>query len=580
MMMKYNIINKVKEMFQRHAWNILLPLAGGSGAGILTSCSDFLDIEPRNLVILEQFWNEKTDVDNTVAGCYEGLQSASVITRMMAWGEFRSDNITVGSRAEQDDLHMYKFLKANIDPSNVYTDWSPMYMVINRCNTVIHYAPEVQKKDPSFSESDLRATIAEVSAIRDLCYFYLIRAFKNVPYVTTAYTDDNQPMQLTAMPFEQVLDSLITDLENVKDDAVRRYPTEGNKRLYQTGRITKDAIHAMLCEMYLWKKDYQKCIDYADLVIESKRQTAKEDEGTLYSEMNKYFNGYPLIHEWTSQTGVYGNAFNEIFGTGNSEESIFELTFMNNDNMLANGAVNAYYGYMDNGFYYRVSPASHLVIDIQNNIFSVFRNKFDARYYEAVASSPVIGKYVSTGSVIEVSTANNVTSGHSYSWAKDKNHSNWIIYRLTDIMLLKAEALVQMAVDNDDEKLHEAFDLVQVINKRALLKNKDLITENDLLSFPTDNPKEKMKDLVLLERQRELLFEGKRWFDLVRCSMRDGNNNVLIEKFKKKGLENSYTIEGQFESTFDAIFLPCYLEEYKVNKNLWLNPAYTYEEKD
>lgn len=575
--MKYNIINKVKEMFHRQAWNILIPLAGG---GVLTSCSDFLDIEPRNLVILEQFWNEKTDVDNTVAGCYEGLQSTAVIARMMAWGEFRSDNITVGSFAERDDLHMYKFLKANIDPTNVYTDWSSFYTVINRCNTVIHYAPDVQQKDPSFSESDLRATIAEVSALRDLCYFYLIRTFKNVPYVTTAYTDDDQPMTLPAMPFEQVLDSLINDLESVKNFAVRRYPSEGNKQLYQTGRITKDAIHAMLCEMYLWKKDYQKCIDYADLVIESKQLMAKEEEGTLYSDMNKYFNGYPLIHGWGSQTGSYGNAFNEIFGSGNSEESIFELTFMNNDNMLANGAVNAYYGYIDGSSYNRVSPASNLVVDVQNNIFNIFRNKFDSRYYEAVASSPLVGKYTSTSCAIELSSStNNITSGHSY-WVKDKNHSNWIIYRLTDIMLLKAEALVQMAVDNDDEKLKEAFDIVQVVNKRSIIKDKDRITDADLLSFPTDNPKTNMAEMVLMERQRELLFEGKRWFDLVRCSMRDGNNSVLIDKFKKKGLENSYTVEGQFESTFDAIFLPCYLEDWKVNKNLWQNPAYTYEEKD
>ena len=275
------------------------------------SCSDFLDIEPRNLVILEQFWNEKTDVDNTVAGCYEGLQSTATVARMMAWGEFRSDNVIVGEKAEQDDLHMFKFLNANIDPSNVYTDWSPLYTVINRCNTVILYAPEVQKKDPSFSESDLRATIAEVSALRDLCYFYLIRAFKNVPYVTEAYTDDNQEMQLPAQDFDVVLDALIADLESVKGDAVRRYPKDGDKRFYQTGRITRDAIYAMLCEMYLWKQDYQKCIDYADLIIEAKKEKAKEEEGTLYSDMTKYFNGYPLIHNWTSRTDYYGNAFTE-----------------------------------------------------------------------------------------------------------------------------------------------------------------------------------------------------------------------------------------------------------------------------
>ena len=556
-------------------------MCGLAAAFGLSSCSDFLDIEPRNLVILEQFWNEKTDVDNTVAGCYEGLQSTANITRMMAWGEFRSDNISIGEKAESDDYHMYKFLQANIDPNNVYTDWSSFYSVINRCNTVIFYAPQVQQKDPSFSESDLRATIAEVSAIRDLCYFYLIRSFKNVPYITTAYTDDNQPMAIPASPFEEVLDSLINDLERVKGDAVRRYPTNGDKQYYQTSRITRDAIYAMLCEMYLWKQDYQKCIDYADLIIKSKQDKAKEDEGTLYSNMDKYFDGYPLIANWTSQTGYFGAASDAIFASGNSDESIFELYFSKtNANMSSNGAVNAYYGYLDGSWYYRVSPSQYLVTDVSNNLFKLFRNQYDARYYESIYSSNIIGKYTASITPVIETTSTKVNTLPSTLYAKDKNRANWIIYRLTDIMLMKAEALVQLAAGNDDEKLQEAFKLVQVVNKRSILKDKDRIAAADMLSFPTEDAKTKMEEMVMQERQRELLFEGKRWFDLVRRSMRDGNNEYLSRQISNKGLMNAAIVTSNFETTFDAIFLPAYLEEWKVNKNVWVNPAYTYEEKD
>ena len=556
-------------------------MCGLAAAFGLSSCSDFLDIEPRNLVILEQFWNEKTDVDNTVAGCYEGLQSTANITRMMAWGEFRSDNISIGEKAEQDDYHMYKFLQANIDPNNVYTDWSSFYSVINRCNTVIFYAPQVQQKDPSFSESDLRATIAEVSAIRDLCYFYLIRSFKNVPYITTAYTDDNQPMAIPASPFEEVLDSLINDLERVKGDAVRRYPTNGDKQYYQTSRITRDAIYAMLCEMYLWKQDYQKCIDYADLIIKSKQDKAKEDEGTLYSNMDKYFDGYPLIANWTSQTGYFGSASDAIFASGNSDESIFELYFSKtNANMSSNGAVNAYYGYLDGSWYYRVSPSQYLVTDVSNSLYKLFRNQYDARYYESIYSSNIIGKYTASITPVIETTSTKVSTLPSTLYAKDKNRANWIIYRLTDIMLMKAEALVQLAAGNDDEKLQEAFKLVQVVNKRSILKDKDRIAAADMLSFPTEDAKTKMEEMVMQERQRELLFEGKRWFDLVRRSMRDGNNEYLSRQISNKGLMNAAIVTSTFETTFDAIFLPAYLEEWKVNKNVWVNPAYTYEEKD
>ena len=65
-----------------------------------------------------------------------------------------------------------------------------------------------------------------------------------MPYYTQPYLDDNQTMNLPATKFEVVLDSLITDLEAVQGNAVRRYPT--NKTYYQQGRITQDAIYAML----------------------------------------------------------------------------------------------------------------------------------------------------------------------------------------------------------------------------------------------------------------------------------------------------------------------------------------------
>ena len=244
---------------KRIYYNIMCAIGAICG---FSSCSDFLEIEPQNEIIHENFWNEKADVDGIVAGCYSKLQSEGIIRRMMVWGEFRSDNVVAGQNIS-DDIHLDNVLKANIDASNVYTTWDEFYNVINRCNTVIQFAPQVAEKDLSFTESELRATIAEMTALRSLCYFYLIRTFRDVPYTTTAFLSDDQVMDLPATKFDAVLDSLIQDLERVRPDAVKKYPE--TQPLYQTGRITQDAIHAMLCEMYLWKKDYQNCIRYADL---------------------------------------------------------------------------------------------------------------------------------------------------------------------------------------------------------------------------------------------------------------------------------------------------------------------------
>ena len=62
----------------------------------------------------------------------------------------------------------------------------------------------------------------------------------------------------------EVLDSLTADLERVIGGAVKRYP-ETTPAL-QTSRITQDAIHALLADMYLWKQDYAKVVEHADAV--------------------------------------------------------------------------------------------------------------------------------------------------------------------------------------------------------------------------------------------------------------------------------------------------------------------------
>ena len=310
----------------------------------LVSCSDFLEVKPQNVTVEDEFWNEKADVDQMMTGLYASLQDAGVVKRMMIWGEFRSDNVTSGSNIEKD-VSLQKIFKEDIDASNGYTTWTPFYYIINSANTLIEHAPAVAATDPAFSQSELNADIAEASAIRDLCYFYLIRTFRDVPYTTVSFADDNQVMNLPATKFDDVLDSLITDLEHVQGNAVKNYPSSSStKALYQTGRITQDAIHAMLCDMYLWKKDYNKCIQYADMIIASMRQRAK-DKGfynKLSADDEARVNGYPLISDAFTNT-VYGNAYTEIFGYGNSMESIFELTYMRDDNMPSNGAANDFY---------------------------------------------------------------------------------------------------------------------------------------------------------------------------------------------------------------------------------------------
>jgi hypothetical protein len=565
--------------------------------GGLTSCSDFLEIEPQNEIILEKFWNEKADVDAIIAGCYSGMQEEGVIKRMMVWGEFRSDNIGIGRNITSDG-NLEKILMEIIDAKNSYTKWKDFYTVINRCNTVIKYAPGVAAEDPAYTESELQANIAEMVALRSLCYFYLIRAFRDVPYSTEAYTDENQQMDLPATKFDDVVDSLITSLESVRSYAVKRYPV--TKPLYQTGRITQDAIHALLCELYLWKKDYQNCIRYADLVIDSKKKIAEENRqqrntGLITNDdATDRFNGFPLVSN-TSTSNYYGDAYSTLFGSDRentnemNQEIIFQLIFdddPNANNMMQNGAVNSFYGNSQSAIGL-VAPSDFIFDDIDKtsgrSIFADRNKKLDSRiYFNCDIDDQSINKF--TTHTININATNatpTVTYGSIYT--QNQNGSNWVIYRLSDIMLLKAEALSQLLREGGDQEtveynrtyLQQAFALVNAVNKRALCQSNlvDTLVASDYTS------KSQMETLVLQERQRELMFEGKRWFDLVRYSQRAGNTKLLTQAALRKATTGASLISNHL-TKMDAIYWPYNNDEMKVNANLVQNPAFSSGEND
>lgn len=577
--MKYNIVYML-------GMGLTLVLA-------LSSCSNFLETEPKDRITLEKFWNEKGDVEAIISGTYNKIAEYQVVSRMMIWGEFRSENV-IDNQSTVDDINLQRFMKENINASNSYTYWGDLYTVINRCNTVIHYAPGIAAKDPSYKESEVHAHIAEMTALRSLMYFYLIRTFRNVPYSTEAYLEDSQNLVKPASSFEEVLDSCIQALESVKGWALTSYPeASGEASNFNTGRITRDAIYAILCEMYLWKQDYQQCIAYADLLIENKKKKAK-DENYSESTFND-FNGYPLLPSKYSSGGSenrYGYAFNNIFVNGNSLESIFEINYLKTGNeadRISNTAVGNIFGGLGHTPYVTYSMyIGNDAIDGNNKVFSAA----DVRPYEDMNNSgSYINKYTARYTTILSGSATTVKNlgriyGSQYGTKSGDtkvsyNKSNYILYRISDIMLLKAEALTQLMKDGqttldaaDAGYRDQAFELVDAVNKRSLFYTTATISASpDVLKVTDYDNKEKITNLVYDERHRELMFEGKRYFDLVRRAMREGNVEYLLTNVLNKDVEMKSAINGIMKD-MNGIFLPYNLDELKVNTYLQQNPAF------
>ena len=557
----------------------------GIGIGLLVigqqSCSDFLDILPMNDVVLENFWTEKADVSSVVNSCYETFEHTDALVRMGVWGELRSDNLKAGSSVSNN---VNEILKENLLPSNDLCNWAKFYEAINRCNTVCHYAPIVQAIDPNYTEEEMRANVAEVTTLRALAYFYLIRTFRDVPYSTQPSIDDTQTYILPATKFEDVLDSLITDLERVKGDAVRRYYVdESNNAYINSSRITRWAVHALLADLYLWKGDWDNAIINCDAVIDYKRlqyEEMVEREGQVKNI--GLIDSIPMILERPIGSGgntKYGDAYNAIFGQGNSFESIFELYFLKNptQNDPKNTWVNGYYCTSNNNIG-QLSCPDFLGKDVGSGSNAIFK-KTDGRFCESIQlsnSTYAITKYVYNSVSYTTQNINKDTdfgiignrSGSNYGLT-----ANWIFYRLSDMLLIKAEALIERNAEGD---LSQAFALINTVNKRA----NDVEGSNRSSTLKASdyvNSQAAMEQLVLEERQREFLFEGKRWYDLVRFARRDGNNTRLTDLATRKLLENANAIKIKLADP-NIIYFPYHRNELKVNPLLKQNPAFGNDE--
>lgn len=540
----------------------------GSGA-MVTSCDDFLDVLPMNDVVLENYWTKESDVTSVLMGCYESMQSGDCVTRMGLWGEVRSDNMKMGNSSSQD---LEQMLKENILPTNGYCNWTAFYQTINRCNVMIYYAPQVQELDPNYTVSEMKANIAEATFLRSLSYFYLIRTFRDVPFTREPSIDDMKDYRIPADSFDVVLNNIIADMEAVKDDAQLYFRKPDPDRVDQsaerdnTARVTRPAMYALLADLYLWQGNWTKCIECCDYVISFKQEEYdKLLKRRLQNEV-MLFNDIPLYMEKIGSTS--GNAYDAIFGQGNSFESIFEISYdnMNTDN--SNSYVGSFYTHLNNN---EPTSGNLLAIDefydgLPQKSTELFNQK-DCRAYECIyerGKAYWIAKYGSRSTELDNTKSN---WKPSYSW-RSENFSNWIIYRLTDVMLMKAEALIEQGSD----KYEDAFALINAVNRRAV--NSLAPGSGEVLKLDDyKNTLDDMRTLVMEERHRELMFEGKRWYDLVRMARRTGSTKELAKTVTKKQVANIGGIQIRL-ADFNALYMPYSRSELKVNPYLKQNPAY------
>lgn len=482
------------------------------------ACVD-TQILPNDKTVEEDFWKSKSDVQLMVNGAYQAMLSENVIARLIIWGELRSEEVVPVSSVVstlQEDLAEINL--ANTKTDNQFASWADLYAVINRCNLVLDKAAQVMSEDPSYTEGDYLADCSQMLALRALCYFYLVRNFRDVPYITSSYTNSSQDRNVPQSAPDVVLSGCIADLETAEKNAISAGAYTDWRRV---GYLTRDGIDALLADIYLWRAsikhdaaDYEKVIEYCDKVIASKKSQHVKQRNEV--EDKEY---------WLADGR---SAFSVLYITPqNAEESIYELQFQSGTN--ANNAILHYYNHYNGGSGQAPYLFASSILGYGKEAFQTGPSKITTDW-RGLMDTYNEQKTAGDFDVFEIRKFVSENANYSPSRTTDKadtkaNYTNastnFIIYRLTDVMLMKAEALTALATDDDDvERLHAAFDLVYEVNLRSM--DTDNMSDDALKwgSYSGAGSMGYMEELILQERLREFCFEGKRWYDLLRYSFR------------------------------------------------------------
>lgn len=524
---------------------------------VCVSSCDYLDLEPEDGVTREKFWQTKEEVENAVMGCYAGMMNANAMQRYFLWGELRAELIkssTRGGKGEWRDIQ-----NGDISTSHGLTSWGDLYSVINNCNTVLEFAKETQKIDQSFSESLLKEYEAEAICVRALMYFYLVRTFGSVPYITTPSLTDGQEYAVAQSPGNEILQALIRDLKAVdrtQNGSFTGIPyhygasnTQENK-----GRFTVWSLKTLLADIYLWIEDYENCIKECDQIIASGQytlvpvsRTASDIEDAMGNIQTVY---YP-------SEGDIDQLFLNTYVNGNSVESIFELQFGDD---------------FENPFYGMFNPSSgNLVANtevLSNDLFirsALDNGWFDIRTEGVTTRQGLVWKWIG----LSRSNYTYRTVGESFS--------NWIFYRLADVYLMKAEALNQKAIlSGDVSALEASLVCLRKVRERANApESTDMIPEGTTVDMSLSAS---LEEFILQERAREFTHEGKRWFDVLRNAKRKnyaGIHHLIRLAAYAASPDKAIGLQSKWQGDYNSHYLPVNESEMRANKALVQNPFYT-----
>jgi hypothetical protein len=439
--------------------------------GVLFSgCEKQLDIKPEVFVSPEELYKDEAGIVAGITGIYRqllvlkrsdyavvgmvGTDEAKMTIFVPTWGPYWQGFAAVNSYSP--------LLTAQNDVVQGF--WNVSYKGINNANVAIKYIPQASANEELKSRA-----LAEAKFMRALFYFYLVQLYDGVPMPTEAENPEAVRDGYPRSTAEEVYQLIISDLQYASE----HLNSKGSNGP-EAGRANKEAAIALLGKVYLTRKEY----DLAKTTLEPLLTSSKTNLMTAYADL--------FLEK------------NE-----NNIESLFEVQFSNEPDNTSNMANNT--GAWQINLPGLTGAGGHVIIPTD-----YFFNSFEDGDLRKDATFRTVF-YNSNGELVDYSWWEDVGKPHvkkfdittGVSVSGSLSSRNMYYLRLADAILMYAEAA------NELNDIPVALANLNKIRQRAGLDK----WENVHGGIPS---RDQLRTEIMLERMRELGFEGWRWFDLKR----------------------------------------------------------------
>ena len=429
-------------------------------------CSDQLDVDPTSVITTNSFWNSEDDAEGALIGMYVELRNISQDLFMV--GEQRSEIYAPGLFGEGTMiLHRNQM---NADTPG-HDDWIDYYRIINSANLILQNVPNITFG----SESRKDEILAQAYSMRAFLYFVMTKTWGEL-IIRTAPIEGfgAEVTQKERSVQAEVFQLIKQDLEN----ALQLFPNNS----FSTGRSvwSKPAVNALKGDVYLWT---------------GKRMGGgSEDINIALSALNEVgLADVELLPD-----------FQDVFEFENKGNKEILMSIRHQDLEPGNyqwfmwiigAAVPSNIDQETRDVIFPIGGGQGLMItsDLVRNQFSMDDSRRDASFFEIFTIDE--GGEREYFSNIATKFKGTVIGG-SRQFLSDP-----ILYRYSDVLLMKAEAKNALGQDPSEE--------MNAVRQRAYGENfgshvfvSGSQVEND--------------EAILRERLFELIHEGKRWWDLVR----------------------------------------------------------------